>query len=230
MKRIIESVFSLVSSSTCVVCERVIAFGNVAICHRCLGLLERTYFEQIPQGNPLYAFFHPLYGIRSAWALFYFDKKGLLQKAIHALKYHGRKDVGITLGNYVGKMLLRHPFYQPLSFTLVPVPLHRKKLQKRGYNQSEWIAKGIAQRTGFSVSPHLLQRTRYTQTQTRLNREERLHNVKGAIQLRQRIENEELILVDDLVTTGATLMACLDALGDLCQKTHIITLAIPRNL
>lgn len=229
MRSLIRSVFSLLSPPTCSICEEKVSLKEVPICSGCWKRLERTHFEKTPQQNPLYAFFHPLYGIRSAWALFYFDKKGLLQKAIHSLKYRGRKDVGIWFGNYLGKILSKHPFYQDLSLELVPVPLHWRRKQERGYNQSEIIAKGIASRTGYPIQSRLLKRVRHTPSQTQLNRNQRLLNVKGAIMLTKKTVQTDIILIDDLMTTGSTLMACLDALGPFSERTHIITLAIPRD-
>lgn len=141
---------------------------------------------------------------------FYFDKEGPLQSLIHQLKYNGMTSLGVALGERLAGVLM--PELDDNSYILLPVPLHRTKKRERGYNQSEYICKGIANVSGLVVAPSLLKRTRYTQSQTALDIEERRENVADAFALNPRcsvpVADQSFVLVDDVITTGATIDAC----------------------
>lgn len=141
---------------------------------------------------------------------FYIDEEGPLHSLIHQLKYNGMTSLGVALGEHLAGVLV--PEIYGHSYTLLPVPLHRSKTRERGYNQSEHICKGISNRTGLTVASSLLRRTRYTQSQTALDIEERRRNVAGAFSLHPRcrsaVAGQSFIVVDDVITTGATIDAC----------------------
>jgi ComF family protein len=146
-------------------------------------------------------------GIR-ATALF----EGTLREAIHALKYKNMR----SLAPFLGQMLVETYEAEALpADVLVPVPLHRRRLRERGYNQSSLLAKYVGQVTGLPVSTTSLRRVRYTISQTQLNAEERVHNVSGAFLCsREDVGDRQVLLIDDVCTTGATLEACSVALYD----------------
>jgi ComF family protein len=144
-----------------------------------------------------------------------FHEEGRIQTLIHKLKYEGATSLGIELGRRVG------PAVQSVLATssvagLVPVPLHPTKLRERGYNQSVYICKGISQVTGLRIYSLLLERVKPTQSQTQLNVEERRANVRDAFaasrEYRELISGQTFILVDDVITTGATVAACAQVL------------------
>ena len=132
-----------------------------------------------------------------------------MQRLIHELKYKGNGDAGVFLGQELGKAIKDAPLFQGLDY-LIPVPLHPKREKKRGYNQSMMIAQGISEVTSVPIGSEFLVRSVNTATQTHKNKEERWKNVKDIFMLRHgdRLEGKYVLLVDDVLTTGATLEAC----------------------
>lgn len=143
----------------------------------------------------------------------YFTAEGLLQHLLHRLKYAGRQGIGLYLGRQAGNALKASAWAAGIE-AVVPIPLHPKKEAMRGFNQSALIAAGIASVLNIPVYPHALLRTRHTQSQTTMTREERVLNVRDAFICsgQPRIPQTHLLLVDDVLTTGATLEAATHAL------------------
>jgi ComF family protein len=135
---------------------------------------------------------------------------GALARAIHALKYEGRPDLAAPLGRRLSRVVARHALGPVL---LVPVPLHPRKLAERGYNQSALVAQTLGRELRWQVRERALRRSRDTHAQAQLARSERIENVKDALIERERLDGRHVVLVDDVVTTGATALACIDALG-----------------
>ncbi len=147
---------------------------------------------------------------------FVFEEKGTLQLLIHQLKYSGMRGVGEELGKEVGRLL--QASLPGVHFDgVVPVPLHRVKQRERGYNQSVCIAQGIRSVTGIPVAGSILLRGRYTETQTKLDAEQRKENVRDAFILapgrKSAIRGKTYLLVDDVITTGATIVSCARVLA-----------------
>ncbi len=140
-----------------------------------------------------------------------FEKEGVFQKVIHLLKYQGMKSIGVDLGCNIGKRMIECSYYSSADY-LIPVPLHRLKARERGYNQSEYLCRGISQITGIPIGPGIIKRKKYTQSQTTLTIEERKLNVGGAFFLDPKyipaVKGKTFILVDDVITTGSTINAC----------------------
>jgi ComF family protein len=145
-----------------------------------------------------------------------FEKEGVLQSLMHELKYGGMSTIGVDLGKHLGVRITELLPDESIA-GLVPVPLHRVKMRERGYNQSECICRGIARVTGLPVLSSLLQRTKYTKTQTQLSLTEREENVKNAFAVcrgqETSIEQAGFLLVDDVITTGATIISSARALA-----------------
>jgi ComF family protein len=135
---------------------------------------------------------------------------GPLARAIHALKYEGRPDLAAPLGRRLSRAVARHTLGPAL---LVPVPIHPRKLAERGYNQSALVAHTLGRELRWQVRERALRRARDTRAQARLGRGDRLSNVKGALIEREPLEGRLVVLVDDVVTTGATASACKEALA-----------------
>jgi competence protein ComFC len=152
---------------------------------------------------------------------FVFVKGGLLQELIHALKYKGRQEIGIQLGRWYGQQLKESSLYKAVRY-VVPVPLHPQKKHERGYNQAALIAQGVAEVMGLTLHTDVLKRIRYMDSQTNKNRAERFLNVEGSFQATVRANQLEggILLIDDVITTGATILACVEAL--LKQKKNPI--------
>ena len=143
--------------------------------------------------------------------LFNFDKDGKTQQLLHELKYNSNTQLGIFLGELIGGEFKSQ--LQDIDFIL-PVPLHKRKLHERGYNQSEILSKGINNIIEKIISINNLTRVRYTETQTKKNKVERLKNIKNAFELKNpdEFENKTVLLIDDVVTTGSTLLECIQSL------------------
>jgi len=163
--------------------------------------------------------------LEHAAAWFHYTKGSRYPVLIHALKYMGRRELGYELGRLYAHELDDTFVYE--TTVIVPVPLHRRKKRQRGYNQSEWIGRGLAQVLNKPLQTNNLCRVHYTKTQTRKSRLERWQNVKNVFRLRQPqlLEGQHVLLVDDVVTTGATLEACADVLL-LCPGTRVSVLAL----
>jgi len=135
---------------------------------------------------------------------------------MHNLKYRGKKQVGIYLGKQFGKELLKSDFYQSVQ-VVIPVPMHPKKQQKRGYNQSDLIAEGIAMAMNAELQTNNLVKVLNTSSQTKKSRYKRWENVKDVFQVRDEVllKNKHVLLVDDVITTGATIEACAHRLANI---------------
>lgn len=220
-----HAVYEFVYPPSCLACERFLPESLTRICPECFSSLTPVH-----AGDALYReMYHrlcgggPAEGFASA---FYFEKGGVLQTLIHDLKYAEMPVVGVELGKHVA-VALAALLHEVPDAALVPVPLHPTKLRERGYNQSEYIARGIQMLTGLPVVTNLLRRRRYTESQTQLDREGRRSNVSGAFELKKnaRCESGSFLVVDDVITTGATIMECARVLRD-HGATHVYVASI----
>jgi ComF family protein len=171
----------------------------------------------------------PLHGASS---FYFFQKKSKVQHLVHDIKYKGNKKAALITGKWFGAELKASGRWPDVDF-LVPVPLHRSKQRKRGFNQSEWIASAIALEMNTAVSTGNLVRIRKSDSQTRKSKEKRFENVHGAFQIKdpETFRNKHIMIVDDVITTGATLESCAMALINNVEglKLSIVTLATAVN-
>jgi len=196
------------------------------ICTLCLAEMPLTNYSLL-QENPVSRIFWGRVKIEGAISLFHFRKHSNYQHLLHQLKYKGRKDVGIELGKQLGFRMLSSLNEVGLTM-IVPVPLHPKRERKRGYNQAGMIASGISEATHIPFRPEIIIRKIATQTQTKKSRIERWSNVESIFEVTnaESIKNAHILLVDDVVTTGATLEACAqELLKNEGVKISIATLA-----
>lgn len=196
----------------CPVCGTLLRNGEEVMCLKCEAGLPLTGFGNRP-GNPAEQLFWGKIPLKRATSLFYYNKGDDYRKLILQLKYMGRKEIGRFLGRMAGERLLKEGFFEGIDL-LVPVPLHPKRLRRRGYNQSLCIAQGIAEATGIAVDTHCLCRTVDTETQTHKQQMERWETTQRAFSIHPEatVEGKHLLLIDDVLTTGATLTACAEAL------------------
>jgi ComF family protein len=183
--------------------------------HLCLGrLLElpRTHYEQEPN-NLLMQHFMEWPEVVRATAYFYYYKEGKYSSLIHHLKYHDHPEVGTYLGRLAANELKQSDFFEDIDL-IVPVPLSKKKFRKRGYNQCDYIARGISEITGIALCTDCMERVVDTDTQTQKGRMERWKNTEGIFRIAnpEILQGKHILIVDDVSTTGATLHACIYAL------------------
>ena len=194
----------------CEGCRKSLTRGEAVICLSCETFLARTNYHHIPDNETASRLSGRVPFIH-ATSLAYFTRDSLMQHLIHALKYKDREHIGV----YFGKELGRSIKYQNWQVeAIVPVPLYKRKQFARGYNQSALIAEGISEILNVPVLANIITRTRHTESQTDKSREERINNVSKAFALKEckAVEGKHLLLVDDVLTTGATLEACALAL------------------
>jgi len=211
--------------SICVSCGNKLLAQENAVCLKCLYKLPKTNNFKEPD-NALEELMAGRIPFERIAAFYLFSKKGTLTPLIHHLKYRHRSDIGLLLGRMYGEELLGSDFLQPIDM-LVPVPLHRKKLKKRGYNQAEIIAKGFSEATAIPLSTNNLIRSIHNPTQTKFDKTRRWDNVKDIFSVKhpEAFEKKHILLVDDVITTGSTLEACGVALQE-CSDVRISIIAI----
>jgi len=210
----------------CAVCDTPLVHGEEVMCTSCNYKLPRTRNWRESDNEVAKIFWGRVY-LSHACSFFYFRKGSRYQKLLHKLKYSGRKDIGRYLGQQFGQELRNLDQFKDLA-GIIPVPLHPTKLRKRGYNQSEWIALGLSDAMSIPVITSVLHRAIYTETQTKKGRLERWDNVSEVfgISNKEQIKGKHLLLVDDVVTTGATLEACAQALKQETEcEVSVVTLA-----
>jgi ComF family protein len=183
------------------------------VCDSCLYHLPRTNFH-LSFDNPVSRIFWGRADILHAASFLLFNKGSKVRHLVHALKYKDRKDIGIFLGEEYGRDL-KNSLYFSDSNIIIPVPLHKKKYLKRGYNQSEQFAIGLSREMGIPCTCQYLFRKYSSETQTRKSRFMRWQNVNEIFEVRapDNIAGSQILLVDDVVTTGATLESCVNALS-----------------
>ncbi|MEM0997897.1 MAG: ComF family protein [Bacteroidota bacterium] len=172
--------------------------------------MQETGFHQQEQDNELYYRMAGKTPLAGASALYYFDKQSRFKKVIQALKYKNQPEVGQFLGEMYGTRL-KGALIRAQVKAIVPVPLHPSRLRERGYNQSAEIAKGLHRTTGIAVVEGALVRRDKTTTQTRKGQHARFDNVRDVFQVKRPLSGN-LLLIDDVVTTGATLESCIRTL------------------
>ena len=197
------------------------------VCKICLRNLPRTGFELV-DANPVSQMLWGRVQIERAASMYYYRKGELLQKLLHTLKYRGNYRLGEEFGKQMGKILFQAGYTAGID-AVIPVPLHEIKQRKRGYNQSEHIAGGLSAAANIPLITDNLIRTAYSESQTKKSRYERWENVSSvfAVVDPDELRGRHILLVDDVITTGATLEACTAALkeaGDV--KVSIATVGV----
>jgi len=204
---------SLIFPDYCAGCRDVLEKNEKQLCTNCRFNLPLTDFHLNSADNVLAK---RLWGrVKLAHSLSYlkFVKGGIVQEIIHGLKYKGEKELGIILGNWYGSQL-SETGYENAFDIIIPVPLHPDRLKRRGYNQSDLFGQGLSVPLNLEFNPDILTRVINTGTQTNKSKINRWKNVETAFEVKngQYLENKRVLIVDDVITTGATIEGCVNAL------------------
>ncbi len=208
---LLNDFFNLFFPNTCVTCNRQLVKNEEVICLHCLYHLPRTNFH-LCEDNPVAKTFWGRVPVKKATAYYYFAKGSKFRKLIHQLKYKGSTEIGIFLGEQFALELLQTEFLNDIH-KIVPVPLHPAKEKKRGYNQSYFIALGMSKCAKIPLDVKTLKRITASESQTRKTRFERWRNVEEKFSLSnpENFANQHILLIDDVITTGATIESCAQA-------------------
>ena len=218
----------------CVVCGRFLAMAERDVCDACLAELPLTYQWDIVQ-NTAFERLARRFEVEDAATLLFFGAESDYRKILYAIKYGGRRQLGRRMGALLGAYLAGSRTFGECQ-AVVPVPLHPLRRWKRGYNQAEEIAHGVAAAMNLPLETQLLRRHRHTKTQTKLTGEAKIRNVQDAFRVdvrRAEVLRQQgirhLLLVDDTLTTGATLSACARPLAAAGFRLSCATLAFVGN-
>ena len=207
LREIKESLLHLIFPHICPGCGNDLHNGKNILCIRCIDSLPETKFESSTD-NPIEKIFWGRLKIESASAQFYFTKESLVQRLMHQFKYKRDKEIGLQLGKMMGQQLLKSGRFEVDA--LIPLPLFPSKERQRGYNQARVLCEGISTFLPVPILDGVVLRPQFTETQTRKNRIERWRNIEGKFVVSNPgpIRNKHILLVDDVITTGATLESC----------------------
>ncbi|NDW08787.1 ComF family protein [Dysgonomonas sp. 520] len=225
MKNIFNSLLNLFFPPMCVACEKYLSDGEKFLCLNCLEKLPKTNFYKQADNSVEQLLAGRVPFIRIASHI-YFEKGGMLQPIVHELKYKSNPDLGIWLGKLCGKDLQNTLFLKTIDY-IVPVPLHPKRERKRGYNQSFLLSQGLSSQTGIPINDQAIERIVNNKSQTSKSKTERIENVSGIFSLKETagLVGKHFLLVDDLLTTGATLEECAKTILQIPEsKISIFTL------
>lgn len=208
LKEIKDSLLQVVFPHVCDGCGSDLLNTESRLCLRCFASLPETNFEE-HSGNPVEKMFWGRMPIVNGTAQYYFTKESLMQQLMHRFKYKGNKELGLQLGRMMGTALKSSNRFSKVD-ALIPLPLFPSKEKRRGFNQATVLCDGMAEILNLPVLLDVITRPQHTETQTKKGRIERWRNIEGKFHLKEprNITDKHLLLVDDVVTTGATLEAC----------------------
>jgi ComF family protein len=203
-----DDFISLLFPRLCYGCGNHLMRNEALICTECYILIPRTNYHLKPD-NPVAQLFWGRCLIEKAAAFSFYTKDSRIRKLIHQLKYKGIKEIGSELGRIYANSLKSSGFLEEIDL-IIPVPLHPSKKRQRGFNQSDFISRGISETTGIPMDSDLLVRKIVSKTQTRKSRYDRWTNVQDIFRVTDqgRLKDMHILLVDDVITTGSTIEAC----------------------
>ncbi len=205
---ILNDALNLFYPHLCPGCGSDIIDHKQILCWHCSGQLPHTLYAQYAN-NPVEKIFRGRLPVCAAHSEFYFSKDSLVQNIVHQIKYKGNSKLGLFLGKLTGSSINNSSRFPDID-CIVPLPLFPEKEKKRGYNQSFIIAKGISEAINSPVITGNVVRKKYTETQTKKHRPDRWKNVEDSFYINapKNFINKKILLVDDVITTGATLESC----------------------
>lgn len=234
---LLRDILDLFFPRTCAICGNVLAGGEEMICIKCLFRMPGTDTWKQPYDNEMAKLFWHLIPIERCCALFHHISHATSARAVYQLKYMHHPEMGIYLGRMLAKKGLGIQFFDGID-AIIPIPLTRKREKERGYNQSFLIAKGIQQLTHLTIIKDAVRRKKFSESQTHKNRQERLENVSQVFEAAAtyhdgqgehpitQLEGKHILIIDDVCTTGATIISCAETLIKAAGKMKISVLTV----
>ena len=227
--RWISDLLDIIFPRYCAVCGERLSHTEKHICLNCLcsmPLIEKSHKQEIEK------LFWGKIPVERATSFMYYRKGSPYNNLLHQIKYKAHPETAIYIANIAATELIEEGFFDGIDI-IVPLPLSRKKERQRGYNQSDYIAKGLSQKSGIPILRNAIQRTVANETQTHKNRDERWKNVEGIFSVisPNELQGKHILLVDDVLTTGATIASCAKCICTLTDtKISLFTLAYSCNI
>lgn len=218
----LQDFLALIYPRNCVACGNSLFKHEEQLCNYCYTHLPKSNFHKQAK-NPVATLFYGRTPLLVASSFYLFQKKGSIQKVLHTIKYKHNKDLAVLVGKWYAEDLKTDETISKADF-IIPVPLHSKKFKIRGYNQSEEFARGLSEGLKIPLNTSVLKRKEFTETQTKKSKYERWENVEDVFELNtpETFNNKHVVLVDDVITTGATIEACCQLL----QKIEGIQISV----
>ena len=204
-----QRLLDLIAPRLCVVCGRRLSPSEKVICASCNLHLPRTGFQQNAYDNVMARLFWGIVPVERVAALFYYEGGSKTANILYDLKYHDHPEIGQVMGRMMACEFSEAGFFEGIDL-IIPIPLARNRQHHRGYNQSRCLAEGISQVTNLPVNDKMVSRRKFKKSQTQMGRRERQENVDHVFELKDTtaLQDKHVLLVDDVVTTGATMTAC----------------------
>ena len=218
----------LIAPRPCMVCGCRLAIEEEVLCAACNLHLPRTGFAANALDNPMARRFWARIPVERAGALFYYEAGSEASHIIHAMKYNNHPEAATAMGRMTAEEFLPFGFFQGIDL-IIPVPLTRKRERQRGYNQSTAIAEGVAEVTHIPIITNAVKRNTFISSQTRKSLRERMENVENAFEAtgKAELEGKHILVIDDIVTSGATICACVNAMRKTANfKVSILSLGV----
>ena len=224
----LTDLIELIFPRHCYVCGEVLSHQEQDMCLNCLYKLPKI--EKIHQSE-IEKVFWGKFNVERVTSYIYYQKESPYNRLLHKMKYGNHPEVGYRLATMAADRLMQEGFFDGID-AIVPLPLSKKKRRQRGYNQCDYIAEGLSQTTGIPVIKDCVVRTKANESQTHKTRDERWKNAEGIFSLAnpQAIDGKHILLIDDILTTGATLTNCAIAIKSGCNcRISVFTLAYTYN-
>ncbi|GAB3687035.1 ComF family protein [Spirosoma flavus] len=231
IQRITSDFLNLLFPTPCLGCNNLLGDNEKFLCTSCRITLPETGQHREPYDLNLLNKFAGKAPIQFLASYVYFTKGGIVQKLIHSIKYKGQKEAAQEIAGWYAHQLKLESGQLNGIDVIIGVPLHTSRLQQRGYNQADYIAEGFGKAMNVAISSDILVRNEFKQSQTSKNRLERWENVKSVFSVAnpEKVKGLNVALVDDVLTTGATLEACaLELIKAGCKSVSILTLAVTK--
>ena len=229
--RFLNILMDLIAPRPCLICGWRLDEDEQFLCVACNTQLPRTGFAAVAEDNEMARLFYGRIPIERCAALFFYRPQSNTSHLIHKLKYEHQPEIGTLLGRMTAREFIKNDFFEDIDL-IIPVPITRDRCRQRGYNQASLIAQGVHEVTGIPVDETVVVRENFTSSQTDKHRLERMDNVENAFRAldTSSCEGRHILLVDDVVTTGATIVSCAQEIVRHANvKVSVLALAFTKN-